>query len=50
MPKTKRWLETALAEAEKTAVKLPFTRGNRRPIWQRDAATQQPAMKKAASA
>ncbi|NQZ72582.1 MAG: hypothetical protein HRT60_05880 [Dinoroseobacter sp.] len=41
MRKTPRWLKSVIAEADKTAVKLPFERGNRRPSWVRE--TAQPA-------
>jgi hypothetical protein len=46
MRKTPRWLKSVIAEADKTAVKLPYERGNRRPSWERDAAAQPAALKK----
>ena len=46
MRKTPRWLKSVIAEADKTAVKMPYERGNRRPSWVRDTDTQPAAIKK----
>lgn len=49
MRKTPRWLKSVIAEADKTAVKMPYERGNRRPSWVREAAqsTATPKLKTA---
>lgn len=42
MRETPRWMTAVLEEAEKTEIRLPFERGNRRPIAERRAETDAP--------
>ena len=49
MKKLPRWLESAIAEADKTTVQMPYARGNRTPMWKRedDADREEPILRRA---
>ena len=41
MRKLPRWLESVIAEADKTTVQMPYARGTRTPMWKRDEEADQ---------